>query len=135
MTAALAQLITPDRRTALVVRAQANLRTPDSARSPSPDPTTHPTTGDPEHRQTTLSRQSRTLTHAPQEDQQKRCKITVRPLRKIEARLASNGLTVAPPERHATQSLQLPVTAYGQRLQVARSSQAETGRIQTGNRK
>ena len=98
MTAALAQLITPDRRTALVVRAQANPRTPDSARSPSPDPTTHPTTGDPEHRQTTLSRQSRTLTtHAPQEDQQKRCKITVRPLRKIEARLASNGLTVAPP--------------------------------------
>ena len=62
MTAALAQLITPDRRTALVVRAQANLRTPDSARSPSPGPTTHPTTGDPEHRQTTLSRQSRTLT-------------------------------------------------------------------------
>ena len=62
MTAALAQLITPDRRTALVVRAQANLRTPDSARSPSPDPTTHPTTGDPEHRQTTLSRQSRKLT-------------------------------------------------------------------------
>ena len=62
MTAALAQLITPDRRTALVVRAQAHLRTPDSARSPSPDPTTYPSTGDPEHRQTTLSRQSRTLT-------------------------------------------------------------------------
>ena len=60
-----------------------------------------PTTGDPEHRQTTLSRGPRTPTSTDTaKDQQRRLKITVRPLRKIEAN--------ADPSTH---SAEIPMTA------------------------